>query len=165
LLFILGVVLLLLEIFIIPGFGVAGISGILLIIVSLVLAMQDFVWPVFDWQWDILRQNLVLVLASLAVAFVTLIVVARFMPQVALFKGLMLTSTQKASEGYSVQTLETENHLIGKSGVAITKLRPVGKAELDGQVLVVEAEGEFLESGTPVVVIEVSGNRVVVRGS
>ncbi len=165
LLFILGVVLLLLEIFIIPGFGVAGISGILLIIVSLVLAMQDFVWPVFDWQWDILRQNLVLVLASLAVAFLTLIVVARVMPQVALFKGLMLTSTQKASEGYSVQNLETENHLIGQSGVAVTKLRPVGKAEFDGQVMVVEAEGEFLEPGTPVVVIEVSGNRVVVRGS
>ena len=164
LLFIMGVVLLLLEIFIIPGFGVAGISGILLIVVSLVLAMQDFVVPVFDWQWDILRQNLVLVLVSLAVAFVTVLLVARFIPRLSLFRGLMLTSTQKASEGYSVQQPEAENHLSGKRGVAITKLRPVGKAEIEDQVLVVEAEGEFLEPGTSVVVTEVSGNRIVVRG-
>jgi membrane-bound serine protease (ClpP class) len=164
LLFILGVVLLLLEIFIIPGFGVAGISGIMLIVISLVLAMQDFIWPVFDWQWDILRNNLVLVLVSLAVAFTALILVARFVPQITLFKGLMLTSTQKASEGYSVQHPDTENHLVGKKGVAITKLRPVGKAEIDGQVLVVEAEGEFLESGRSVLVTEINGNRIVVRG-
>ncbi len=164
LLFIMGVVLLLVEIFIIPGFGLAGISGILLVVVSLVLAMQDFVWPVLDWQWDILRQNLALVLVSLAVAFVTLILAARFLPRIALFRGLMLTSTQKASEGYTVQQPEAENHLSGKRGVAITKLRPVGKAEIEDRVLVVEAEGEFLEPGTPVVVTEVSGNRIVVRG-
>jgi membrane-bound serine protease (ClpP class) len=63
-----------------------------------------------------------------------------------------------------VQQPEAEHHLSGKRGIAITKLRPVGKAEIEDKVLIVEAEGEFLESGTPVVVTEVSGNRIVVRG-
>ena len=58
LLFLAGVVLLVLEIFLIPGFGVTGVAGIALIGVSLVLSRQDFLWPEFEWEWDIFRRNL-----------------------------------------------------------------------------------------------------------
>jgi membrane-bound serine protease (ClpP class) len=163
LVFILGIVLLLLEIFIIPGFGVAGISGILLIVVSLVLAMQDFVWPTFEWQWDILRRNLVLVLVSLSVSFVALLVIARLVPNVSLFRRIMLTSTQLTSDGYTAHEPAEEDHLIGSKGTVITTLRPVGKAEIGEEILVVEAEGEFLEPGRKVVVTEVQGNKIIVR--
>jgi len=163
LLFLAGIVLLLLEIFVIPGFGVAGISGILLIVVSLVLAMQDFIWPVFDWQWDILRDNVLLVLVSLAVSFVAVVVLARLIPSIAPFRRLMLTSSQTVEEGYFVQEPEQESRLVGKRGTTVTRLRPVGKAEIEGKVMVVEAEGELIEGGADVQVTVVNGNRVIVR--
>jgi membrane-bound serine protease (ClpP class) len=61
--------------------------------------------------------------------------------------------------------MEDESHrLTGRTGEAITTLRPVGKAEIDDEVMVVESEGEFIESGSRIEVIAVNGNRVVVRG-
>jgi membrane-bound serine protease (ClpP class) len=163
LIFVLGIVLLLLEIFIIPGFGVAGVSGILLIVVSLILAMQDFVWPAFEWQWDILRRNFILVLATLAGAFVSVIVIARMVPGIALFRGLMLSNRQLPAEGYSAHRPEPQEDLVGMRGTAVTTLRPVGKAEIGDQVRIVEAEGEYIGAGSAVVVTEVSGNRITVR--
>ncbi len=49
------------EIFLIPGFGFAGIAGILLIAGSLIFSCQDFVIPYFTWQWDILNRNILVV--------------------------------------------------------------------------------------------------------
>jgi membrane-bound serine protease (ClpP class) len=161
--FVLGLVLLILEIFIIPGFGIAGVSGIALIVASLVLSMQGFVIPTFDWQKDLLKRNLLVVSVSVATSFITFGILAYSLPQLSLFSHLTLKTSQTVDEGYTVQTHEEASGLLGRRGLAVTTLRPSGKAEFGEEVMYVETEGEFVEAGTAVEVIEVSGNRVVVR--
>jgi membrane-bound serine protease (ClpP class) len=162
-LFVLGLVLLILEIFVIPGFGVAGISGIALIVGSLVLSMQGFVLPDFEWQRDLFRRNILVVSLSTVSSIIIFGILAYSLPQMKLFNRLTLRAAQSAEEGFTVQTKEEESKFLGKRGVTITKLRPVGKAEFDGEPLYVETEGEFVESGQQVEIIEVSGNRMIVR--
>ena len=162
-LFVLGLVLLILEIFVIPGFGVAGVSGIALIVGSLVLSMQGFVFPDFEWQRDLFRRNILVVSLSTVSSIIIFGILAYSLPQMKLFNRLTLSAAQSAEEGFTVQTKEEESKFLGKRGFTITKLRPVGKAEFDGEPLYVETEGEFVESGQQVEIIEVSGNRMIVR--
>jgi membrane-bound serine protease (ClpP class) len=163
LLFLLGVALLAVEIFLIPGFGVTGISGIVLIVASLVLSRQDFVWPEFSWQWDQFRRNLLTVGLTLAGSIALFAVILKIFPRAPLFKRLILTSVQSDREGFVVQKPDSAAVLVGRRGVSLTSLRPAGKAEIDDQVLPVETEGDFVEKGREVEVVEVSGNRIVVR--
>jgi membrane-bound serine protease (ClpP class) len=92
-------------------------------------------------------------------------ILAYSLPQIKLFSRLTLKAAQTVEEGFTVQTKEEEGRLKGKKGVTITKLRPVGKAEIEDEVLYVETEGDFVEAGESVEVIEVSGNRIIVRKS
>jgi membrane-bound serine protease (ClpP class) len=163
LLFLLGVVLLAVEIFLIPGFGVTGISGVVLIVFSLVLSRQDFIWPEFSWQWDQFRRNLLMVGIALLGSIALFALVLKIFPRSPLFKRLILTSVQSNQEGFVVQKQETADRLVGRRGVSVTALRPAGKAEIDEQVLPVETEGEFVEKGRDVEVVEASGNRIIVR--
>jgi membrane-bound serine protease (ClpP class) len=163
LLFVIGIALLVVEIFLIPGFGVAGISGIVLIIGSLILSMQDFVVPDFSWQWEALNRNILLVTANVIAGFVAFGILAFLVPKYTPFKRLSLSLSQEASEGFTVQDSAYEDRYRGARGVAITTLRPAGKAELGDEVVQVETGGEFLEKGTEIEVTRVDGNRIVVR--
>ena len=162
-LFLLGVVLLVVEIFLIPGFGVAGISGIVLMIAALVLSRQEFVIPRVPWQWDIFLRNLRNVGLGFVGSLVLLVFLLRIFPRTPGLKRLILESNQDTLAGYTVQSAESSALLTGRRGNAVTALRPAGKADFEGEILVVETDGEFIEAGTPVEVIEVSGNRIVVR--
>ena len=162
-LFLLGVVLLVVEIFLIPGFGVTGISGIVLMITALVLSRQEFVIPRVPWQWDIFLRNLRNVGFGFVGSLVLLVFLLRVFPRTPGLKRLILESNQDTTAGYTVQSSESSALLNGRRGTAVTALRPAGKADFEGEILVVETDGEFIETGTPVEVIEVSGNRIVVR--
>jgi membrane-bound serine protease (ClpP class) len=162
-LFVLGLVLLILEIFVIPGFGVAGISGIALIVASLVLSMQGFVIPSFEWQKNIFRRNLFVVGAGVVSSIAAFSVLAYSLPKLRLFSHLTLETSQTADAGYTVQSPDESSLLVGKIGTAVTTLRPSGKAMFDDELMYVETEGEFAEAGVKVEIIEVSGNRIVVR--
>jgi membrane-bound serine protease (ClpP class) len=164
LMFLLGIVLLVLEIFVIPGFGIAGISGIILVVFALILSMQGFVVPEFEWEWQRFHRNVLIVAGNLAGAFAVFAVVAKYINRMPMFKRLLLSTSQESSAGYTVQMEDESHRLTGRTGEAITTLRPVGKAEIDDEVMVVESEGEFIESGSRIEVIAVNGNRVVVRG-
>jgi membrane-bound serine protease (ClpP class) len=163
LLFVVGLVLLILEIFVIPGFGVAGVSGILLVAASLVLSMQEFVVPGFAWQRELFRRNLLVVGFGVVSALGVLGAIAFAAPKLVPFRRLTLSESQSAEGGYTVQTREDASRYVGKKGLAVTTLRPSGKAEIGEEVLSVEAEGEFVEKGSEVEVIEVSANRILVR--
>ena len=162
LLFVIGIALLALEIFVIPGFGVAGILGILFIIAGIYLASVPFWIPrelpdfqrLTTWAWQF----------SLALGSVVVIgfILARYLPRVGLPGKLMITAQEKVSEGYVAGRREEEG-LDGKVGISVTKLRPAGKAEIDDRVLDVVAEGEFIEKGEKVVVVNARGTKVVVR--
>jgi membrane-bound serine protease (ClpP class) len=167
-LFLLGVGCLAIEIFVLPGFGIMGISGIILIGLSLLFSMQDFVIPRADWEWELLGRNAVVVIFSLIAAVGGIAVIALLGPRIRLFDGLTLKTsiTETAySPDSSPDTAGEEDYaaLAGKQGVAASALRPSGTAEIEGRIYRVEGDGVFIEAGEPVEVARVYGSRIVVR--
>ena len=161
--FLIGVVLLIIEIFIIPGFGVIGVSGIILIVLSLIFSMQDFVIPKFNWQWGIFFKNIFTISISFFTSVLFIMLLSRLLPNLKLFGRLALNSVQATSEGFTVQPDEYIKKYINKKGITTTVLRPSGKAEIDGEIVEVEADGEYLDKGVDIEVAEISGNRILVR--
>lgn len=164
--FLLGLILLALELFVFPGFGVAGIAGMLLILASLVLASQSFPWPTSPSETRILMGNVGQLLASLVV-FVTLAtVIARFFPSLPFFHRLVLpppmAEIAELGEDIERERLPHEE-IIGDVGVAASPLRPAGRMKMGDRFYDVVTTGEFVDSGRPVEVVEVFANRIVVR--
>jgi len=163
-LFIAGVVLLLLEIFIIPGFGLAGGLGLGLLFVSLVLAFQQFAIPRTGSEFRVFQWNLLKVTGSLLASAALIAVLVRFMPSIPVLQRLVNRRTMAtvfASEGLE-RHIPDLAHMVGKSGVALTTLRPAGRAEFRGVRLDVVTEGDFIEKGERVQVLAVHGSRIVV---
>jgi membrane-bound serine protease (ClpP class) len=164
-LFLIGLALLTIEIFVLPGFGVTGISGIIVIAVSLVLSMQDFVLPTLEWEWDVLGRNVLTVTVGMLSAIAAIGVLALAGPRIRLFDAFTLKSTiaaTAASELPAVEAAVPDNPLVGRSGTAVTTLRPSGRADIGGRVYSVETEGVFIEQGGNVTVVAVHGSRIVV---
>ncbi|MDC7225093.1 MAG: NfeD family protein [Spirochaetales bacterium] len=169
LLFLGGIILLLVEIFLIPGFGVTGISGIILILLALVFSRQDFVVPEFEWQWEIFWKNLTYLSLSLFGALIFIGVLMTTLPQSRLFGRLVLSNENRDPRKGGKKPLLPEGALppvrdrIGERGVALTDLRPVGKADFYGEVLIVQTDGEYIEKGTEIIVTRKEGLRLVVK--
>jgi membrane-bound serine protease (ClpP class) len=168
LLFLAGLGLLAVEIFILPGFGVIGISGIILIGLSLVLSMQDFVIPTVEWEWNLLGRNVVTVAIGLIAGITGIVVIVLMSPRLHLFDLLTLKTSITGTAGgpddpQNDADAGSYTVLVGKSGHALTTLRPSGKAQIDGRAYVVETDGSFVEKGSPVTVTRVLGSRIVVE--
>ncbi len=167
-LFVGGILLLTLEIFVIPGFGVAGISGIIAIVVSIFLALIGDPLPPIPGIRREYIEALQIISYSFIAAFVIIVLSLRFIPQTNLWKHvrhrLVLVPTQASELGYRA-TPVTQEKLIGKEGVAETILRPAGRAKFDKDILNVVTEGEFINVGEKVKIINVVGNRIIVVAS
>lgn len=159
-----GLALLAVEVFVLPGFGVAGLLGILSFGAGLVLMSQRFIIPRVPGEIDLLMSNMLSVLASLILSLIGFFVLMRFLPGVPVLGKMVLSSSQKVGLGYTVGD-DRRRALVGRMGVTLTPLRPAGRVELDGEILDVVAEGEFVGSGEKVKVIDVRGNRVLVARS
>ncbi len=165
-LFMVGIVLLVFEILVIPGFGIAGISGLAAISASLILALQEFIIPEYSWQWEVAGRNVLVVFGSIALSMVVLAVFAMVIPSRPFFARLSLGTTQDAAQGFTAQSPTVAVTLAGRRGLVRSDLRPAGSVELDdGDVIAAESEGDYVERGTAVTVIRADGNRVVVRRS
>jgi membrane-bound serine protease (ClpP class) len=172
LIFVLGVGLLVIEVFLLPGFGVFGISGIILIFISLILSMQSFTIPdvqTAPWQWTILKRNFIVVGFSFCLAVISFIVLIRYLSSVPFFSHLILSADVKTSAGFSSVAMDA-TPLLGKKGIVFTALRPVGKiAMLDdkgsqtGETIEVVTEGDFINKNEAVVIINIDGSRIVVE--
>jgi len=149
LMFIAGVVLLLLEIFVIPGFGIAGISGIALILISIFLTLGGGVGAIYT----IGIVALILLVSSLVLLF--------FFPKLPIWKKLGLLRRETKKEGYVA--VKEEKHLEGKEGKAITMLRPAGVVEIEGKRYDALTDGEFIEKGKKIVVTRVEGGKIFVK--
>ena len=158
LMFVVGLGLILLEVFVIPGFGVAGISGLSLIIVSLFLSMLG-ADPFLDF--NAISMAIIRLTIGLVAALILIFLVARFLPKSNFFKKFVLSEEEKADAGYTSRSNLSE--LLGTEGVALTTLRPAGTADFSGRRVDVVADSEYIENGKPIVVTEVEGMRVVVR--
>ena len=155
LLFTVGVILLLLEILVIPGFGIAGVAGIGIILASMYLSLVGRM-P--------LTSDLISAAYSLAMTFIVSavggILLIRYLPGIPLFRRIALEETTSAALGYT--SSPDYSALLGKPGTALSDLRPAGKADIDGHRLDVVTEGSYIGNGQPVEVIEVRGSRIVV---
>lgn len=158
LMFIVGLGLILVEVFAIPGFGVAGISGIVLIVASLFLAMVG-ADPFLDFT--AVSTAVIKLTVGLAAALILIFLLARFLPKSNIFKKFILSEEEKADAGYTSRLILSD--LIGAEGVAVTTLRPAGTAEFNGKRVDVVTDSEYIENGKPIVVTAVEGMRVVVR--
>ncbi len=164
--FIVGVVLLGVEIFIIPGFGVAGVSGIALVVVALSMALMGLPMDV-AWDTGAVNSALTTVILSLVGSMVAMMVLLKFLPQAKVGRWLVLETTlgsdDTATSDNSWQSAPEEwRDYLGKTGVAATDLRPSGKVRIDGEIVDVVSQGEAIDKGDPVKVVEVEGVRVVV---
>jgi membrane-bound serine protease (ClpP class) len=151
--FFIGILLIAAEIFVIPGFGIAGISGMILTFGSLVLIMlnNDF----FDFEF-VAKGDLITALAVSSLGImggVALLFIAG--PRILRskqFQKIALTDTHDSREGYSVKI--QDGNLVGKSAIAQTVLRPGGKILLDGKIYDAVSRGEYIEQGSVVEIID-----------
>ncbi|MGD8297277.1 MAG: NfeD family protein, partial [Desulfobacterales bacterium] len=163
LLLIMGILLLGFELLVIPGFGIAGIAGLLFIAAGAILAFQDFVIPdpSLPWQAEILTQNIVYVLGAFIMAIVVALFVTRYvLPKLSVVvEGPYLNTTLEDSHANS---FEAEGAKIGDIGVTTTLLRPSGKVKIKNDIFDGITQGEFVEKGTPVKILHIQGNRIIV---
>jgi membrane-bound serine protease (ClpP class) len=157
-----GILLLLAEIFVIPGFGVAGILGISLTVISMILIMlnNDFFNFEFVPMGDIVMATFA-ALGGICGGIVLLFVGGARLTQTKAFQRMALTDTQQSTQGFSVNT--TTAGLQGKMGVAHTILRPSGKVNIDEQIYDAFTRGEFIEKGEAIEVIGTEGVTVRVK--
>ena len=162
LLFLLGLVLLGIEIFVIPGFGVIGFSGLALILFGLGLATVERM-PQSAVEWQALGRTVLLFGVALTGAIVAAFSFARFLPNIPVANRLVLMAPD-GPQGQFDSTIHPDTlSLLGAIGTAATTLRPAGMARFGDRFVDVVTEGSFVSPGAPVQVIEIEGNRVVVK--
>ncbi len=160
--FFIGIVLIGFEIFVIPGFGIAGVSGIVLTIGSLVLIMINN--DAFDFEFVHLNDILIALAAAVGGLLgggILLFVLGANLDKTPIYSKVALTDRQNRSEGYVATSVQQA--LIGRIGVAQTVLRPSGKVLIDGKLYDAYTRGEFIEKNENVEVISDEGSSLRVK--
>ncbi len=168
--FILGVVLLVVEIYIIPGIGVAGLLGIVFIVGSLFFTLMnlspDAPFSFSPPRLDMIKSALITMIAVLVGLVPFLYVIGRVLRSTPLYDRMVLDPAQAGvhAELPSEERPPPEEPLQrGERGRAITDLHPTGTAEFGGRRLDVLTEGDFVDRGKPLIVLRVEGSRVFVH--
>ena len=163
LLFIVGVVLIGLEVFVIPGFGIAGIAGLTLAFAGLILSLVGNVGFDFDPvpSGRLVEAGLIVVLSGSVSIFGSLFLAVKLFESGVLSR-LVLKADQKKEDGY-VGTSTSEFDLIGRIGVAYTDLHPSGKVEIESTLHDATAMAGFITKGSKVKVIDYSTAQIKVR--
>jgi len=159
LIFVIGVALLLIEAFVIPGFGVVGVLGILFILSSFVLSLLPHLDSI---SFEEFFQAMTMVGLSFVFAFVILIPIFKFLPKTKTFKNLILEVSERTQDGYR-STPESYAKFLGTEGTALSTLRPTGIGLFDGSRINVVTQGEFIDPNSRIKVIKVEGYNIIVR--
>jgi membrane-bound serine protease (ClpP class) len=168
-LFVSGLLLILVEIFLIPGFGIWGGTGIMLMLASLVLASQPFLLPRNKQDLQALTQSMAVVLGSIIGFLAIAGWLTRRLGQVPLFRQLLLQPQAVARAGSDGAAVLSETVLggcvirVGDRGLSESPLRPAGRIKLGNDYVDVVSDGSYIDAGQPVQVVDVRGNRIVVR--
>jgi membrane-bound serine protease (ClpP class) len=167
LLFVMGVACILFELFVLPGFGIFGIGGLVMILSSLILASQTFVIPRSEEQLVKLTQSVGGVVIGFVGIGCGLFALRTFFHRIPILREL--ASQPKSAEELAAiedrEKLVHFDHYLGQRGRTLTILRPSGKARIGDDVVAVVTAGEMLEEGESIVVAQVQGNRIIVERS
>jgi membrane-bound serine protease (ClpP class) len=156
--FVLGVILLIIEVFVVPGFGIFGIAGIFLIVGSLFLGLiSDF--PLVDWE--MLQMATIQLAAAFILSIILVFVLLKFLPKSKIWSNLVLKRNIDQQSGYTSDVKLQQ--FIGKTGKALTDLRPSGTVVIDNMRIDVVTSGQYIVKGTKVIVIEEEGSKIVVE--
>ena len=152
-----GVILLAIEIFVTPGFGLIGVLGLAALVGGLGLSLVGA-----GATWAVVVTAVGQVAASLLLAIAVSLALLRVLPRLPFGRRLVLETELTAHEGFA-SAPETDRAWLGKRGTAASMLRPAGIADIEGERVDVVSEGEFIDAGEPLTVVRVDGNRIVVR--
>ncbi len=163
--FVIGLILIILEIFVIPGFGIAGISGLILALTGLALSMVDNI--IFEFEFHAAEaigavlKSFLIVTVSILLSFILSLYLSKKAFSSNAFSWIVLNSTQKREDGF-IGVESTQKELIGKTGIASTNLRPSGKVEIENETYDAKSEIGFIERGQKVKVIDYRSGQVYV---
>lgn len=164
LIFIAGIILIALELFAIPGFGVAGISGIALTIIGLTLSLIGNIG--FEFQGlpvtRVLESLGIVVIATFLSIILSFYTTSKLLQKKTIFGELALSSTQQSGMGYIAADMKF-SELVGKTGVAYTVLRPAGKVEINEDVYDAVAQTGYINKGDVIQVIKYENAQLIVR--
>jgi membrane-bound serine protease (ClpP class) len=164
LLFIIGLGLLLLEIFVVPGFGVTGISGIILMAASLILTMIFNIG--FDFSFStselFIKYMFLVISACFAGFLLSLWLGKKLIDADTRYGSLALKTNMDTDKGFVAQDMQLTQY-VGKKGIASTLLRPVGKIEIDGEFLDATSEVGFIDKGEEIVVTRFENAQLFVK--
>jgi membrane-bound serine protease (ClpP class) len=165
LLFVLGLILLGLEVFVLPGLGVAGISGTVLVVLSLALVTLEK-QPETQEEWVSFGTTMASFGLSMMGAVVAALTVAWYLPSIPYVNRLVLKAPADQAEGDETAADLVSPQLaalLGAIGVTVTPLRPAGKVKFGDEYVDVVTESSYVQPGSRVQVIEIEGNRIVVK--
>jgi membrane-bound serine protease (ClpP class) len=152
------------EIFVFPGFGFSGLSAIGCIALALIFSFQDFVIPSpgMPWEGQLMMNNSINVLGSAVLAWILSIVLFRFLlPKTShLVSGPYLDTSLADAHVIDQSTMRLD---IGETGIARTVLRPSGKMAIGKDIFDVVTQGEFIQQGSEIRVVNIKGARIIVK--
>jgi membrane-bound serine protease (ClpP class) len=172
LLFVAGIVFLAMELFVIPGTGVSGLLGMMLLLSSVVMATQDFVIPSNSEQWNQFLTSLLTLLCALALVALGAILITKKLGKIPVFNQMVLAPQYESSAavrsdpatGKPLKPTPVPHPAVsvGDWGKADSPLRPAGRVNFAGLSMDVISDGQFVERGHQVKVIRIQGNVIVV---
>lgn len=151
-----GLLAIAVEVFVLPGFGVAGIVGIIMLALSFILSMVGSVPTMQD-----IAQSLAVFGAALVLTLAVVVTWLRHLPNSTRFRGLLLQDSLGSGAGYV--SARARGDLMGKEAVAVTDLRPAGTVAIDGERIDVVTEGDYVAAGSTVRFVRAEGYRHIVR--
>ncbi len=162
LMFVIGLILLILELIVIPGFGVAGISGIVLMLVSMFAALlHDFNFTFDPYHSTEVMDALMIVSIGLLLAITAICLCVWKLGYSFIPNKIGLSKEQRVEEGYIGVSMEPAR-LVGRIGTAVTVLRPAGKVEIDGTTYDAVSLRDFIEADTSVEVVRYENAQIYV---
>ena len=167
-LFAIGLILLTIEIFVIPGFGVAGVLGIVFMLAGLLATLipnapGKFPWPETDMDWGLLSDGVVALVIGFTFAIIAAAIVAQYLPKIPIANKLFLKPAEHVDEPPVSESSPMQRIEVGAIGTVESMCRPAGMVRFGDDLLSAASEGQIIEPGATVRVIHKDGNRLVVE--
>jgi membrane-bound serine protease (ClpP class) len=171
-----GMALVAVELFVLPGFGIAGILGLVMMFIGLVMTFVPNdpgpgILPTLPGSWEMLQTGVITVLASGIVGSIAILILMRYFGMLPFLRSMILTDQQPTlttAAGSLTSTpaaavVDADHPPVGAIGTATTRLRPVGQARFDDHLVEVMARDRWVDVGSRVRVVDTTGGQITVE--